>query len=931
MKNKKVLRLSLIGAGAMGIAFAMTAVIGHNTGLFVGKGFDGHTADCEWNHYTEYAPTYGHAGAKEFWACCTHPGNHVLEAPASSHITDMGPYTGHLEVQDDRYIAQLEGGNAFVTIDVGNGSYLSPLRSETQLQNVTSISFIYRMNNIVTPSWFGWSLSTSANPDVYPYDENSNPLIVDWKTVDSNVSVNDGLWHQKTLPLTGSGYLSVNYAAGEFPAGATIDFDDIIVTTSSGEVFIDFDNNNPFMVMDQFAEFTGEKLDNKFMRITAPIDYSLAFTPAVYENVSNVSFKYRVNGGLKEGKPGAWFGFAIKANGDNPDAYSDIGDLSNSGPDWKTTYITETGFDGVWKNASYNFNASGHVCFVSSGGEFTDVSTVDIDDVVITYNSGRVVSDNFDFGKAMLFQPNYNNNWQKKQGFKGAEIGLAADAETVAPVKFEGYANKNTLTVEKNVESEKGLCAKITEWTADEHAWIVMKGSKTAAQLAEELGAPVGKYVFDIYNAGANDVSGLGFRIGADYWNCSGPVLTYPSHEWTHVELDVGSYDGGSHGTFNLTEVDDIGFGKWIASQTTIIGSAADALYITSIRAVAGEPSPINPAPFGVVAWDAQSGNLRDIKGRNNSATVSHGLDENYGAYIQADDWTCGPTGNLCWLTLSDTARTVSAIETELGGSIANYFFYVYNPLTENFSFRIMLKSSSGMNPGYSVNCASKAWTKFTLDYNHADSGSYDPLTSASQIGLDHQCANNGDSIGSGWKITSVYAEKSAAQADPAPFGVVAWDAQTGGLRDTKGYAPIFNTFSGIDANYGAYLQIDNWVCDSAKNQCWVTLSDTAKTDTAIAAELGTDITDYFFYIYNPLAEDFSFKVMLKSSSGMNPNMTVNCTAGAWTKVTVAYNQPDNGSYPALTNAGQLGLTHVFSDNGATVGSGWKITSVYAE
>ena len=105
-----------------------------------------------------------------------------------------------------------------------------------------------------------------------------------------------------------------------------------------------------------------------------------------------------------------------------------------------------------------------------------------------------------------------------------------------------------------------------------------MAASKSAAQLADELEAPVGKYVFDIYNAGANNVSGLGIRIGADYWNCSGPVLTLTAHEWTHVELDVGSYDGGSHGTFTLTNAGDIGLGKWVPELTTIVGSASDAL-----------------------------------------------------------------------------------------------------------------------------------------------------------------------------------------------------------------------------------------------------------------------------------------------------------------------------------------------------------------
>ena len=226
------------------------------------------------------------------------------------------------------------------------------------------------------------------------------------------------------------------------------------------------------------------------------------------------------------------------------------------------------------------------------------------------------------------------------------------------------------------------------------------------------------------------------------------------------------------------------------------------------------------------------------------------------------------------------------------------------------------------------VNLAAKAWTKISV--NHGTWGSYQ-CTDPSKIGFDRWCSSNGEVVGSGFKVTSIYAEPVVAGLDPAPFGVVALDAQTGYFRDTKGYNAPHTDSHGIDADYGAYIQIDDWACPSGANQCWITFSDTARDEADILADLGeASITNFFFYIYNPLAESFTFKIMLKSSSGMNPNMNIACAAGEWTKVTVAYGQADNGSYPALTSPSQIGLTQVLG-NGVAVGSGWKVTSVYAE
>ena len=266
-------------------------------------------------------------------------------------------------------------------------------------------------------------------------------------------------------------------------------------------------------------------------------------------------------------------------------------------------------------------------------------------------------------------------------------------------------------------------------------------------------------------------------------------------------------------------------------------------------------------------------------------------------------------------------------VKHNLGGEIESFYFYMYNPLESDFTIHLMLDNDYTNVAAASL--AAKTWTKVSmLTGTH---GTHN-LQEASQIGIDHLFSDNGATVGSGWKISSFYAEKvEPAPVDPAPFGVVALNAQTGSFRDTKGYNAPHTDSHGVDDDYGAYIQIDDWACAAGASRCWLTFSDTAKSVSDLETELGSSITDYFFYIYNPLAESFTMNIMLKSSSGMNPNVNVACASGAWTKVTVAYNHADNGSYPALTLASQIGLDHTFGSNGAVVGSGWKVTSVYAE
>lgn len=77
-----------------------------------------HDANCVFNHYSAVDRTFSTHGSKEFWACCTHWGSHVLVDPSaiSSNITDKGALTGNafdeMSSDDDRYIPAINEGDA---------------------------------------------------------------------------------------------------------------------------------------------------------------------------------------------------------------------------------------------------------------------------------------------------------------------------------------------------------------------------------------------------------------------------------------------------------------------------------------------------------------------------------------------------------------------------------------------------------------------------------------------------------------------------------------------------------------------------------------------------------------------------------------------------------------------------------------------------
>ena len=688
-----------------------------------------HAHRCTYTHYAANAPGYVvDAGYNEFWMCELHH-SYVMAQPSQGTVNEATePFEGEILETDPRYVAPL-AGNAFARLQVKGWQDGALLYSNDVYNNIENITFKMRITGAVEEMGSIWTAIGISNGHG------------DWDGLDNNffTKVADGEWHLYTRKMNGqSGYVNMCYNM-DHKIDAFIEFDDIRIETSTGVVVETFDEDTCLFGFDTaYAGLAGEKKDNNFARLTInPIydDDALLYTFAQYSEVTNVSFKLRVNGSTAK----SWEGAAV-----NTDAYGD---------DQYTNMIANDAYndDGAWHYRTFDFaSKTGYVNLINEIGHL-ECSSLDIDDIAIIYDGGKVAYETFDDG-------------------------------------------------------------------------LVLFG--TPAQL-----------------------------------------------------------------------------------QRVMIKSEAKA----------------EAASLGALALDTVNGALENRE-YSTVYTQSKGTDATYGPYIQIDDWACAASQNRCWLGFASEALPEGQTRIQLeGAGIANYFFYMYNPLAEEF--KIHLQFDHHYTDISTLKLAPQAWTKVTVP--HGAWGSYQ-LTDPSKIGFDHFFTDNGSVCGSGFKVTSIYAEPVVPSANPAPFGVVALDAQTGYFRDTKGYNAPHTDSHGIDAEYGAYIQIDDWACPSGANQCWITFSDTARDVADIEADLGGAIQNYFFYIYNPLADSFTFKIMLKSSSGMNPNMTVACASHAWTKVTIAYGQADSGTYPALTSASQIGLTQVLG-NGVAVGSGWKVTSVYAE
>lgn len=716
MKNKKAFKIGLLSTVVVGMAIAVTAISMNHGKLFMGRGVL-HDGSCQWNHYDEVAPTYESHGSKEFWACCTHPGEAVLEAPAEGTITDMGPLVGdyfdELTDSDPRYIPMLEGGNKFARLDVIGWQDQALLTSVDTYTSVQTVIMKVRVTGEYN-SWLSIGVHSTHS---------------DWENLKEFSTGFDGEWHLVTAEVNGlDGYVNFCYNLDHVQEGF-IDVDDITIITDSGVYFEDFESNTLMELDANHAKIAQEAPGNKFLRedsMALDLELCLVYTAKQYTNVTNVSYKVRVPDGC-----GQWGGVAV-AN-----------DLSI----YNNTNLTYTA-DGEWHTISQDFdNKTGYVEFCHEQGHFT--GPLDIDDVVITYDGGKMAYEGFD--GASIFRSRKGAPVTIQKGDVSKAIGVVAlDAATTS---VENREYSPIFTVSKGVDEEYGSYVQLDDWACrsnQNRCWVGMTQTEPLQLVKARLGAEVASYYLYVYSPLDEDFE-LQIMFEHDYTNIGGLML-HP-HQWNRVEMTATTYRDHL-----LTEAHQLGFDHPFYGEDGNGSVMGSGWKFTSIYATPKGASPINPAPFGVVALDAQTGYFRDTKGYNAPHTDSHGIDEDYGAYIQIDDWACPSGANQCWITFSDTARSVADIEEDLGKSITNYFFYIYNPLEDTFTFKIMLKSSSGMNPNYNVACAAGEWTKVEVAYGHADNGSYPALTSASQLGLT-QVLGNGVAVGSGWKVTSVYAE----------------------------------------------------------------------------------------------------------------------------------------------------------------------------
>ena len=725
MKRKSLLRLGAIASLVLtaGVAIGIaTSVMGHNGGLRL-RATD-HDANCHWNHYEAVAATYESHGSKEFWACCTHAGMHSLDEPVEGHITDMGPFSGEffddLDPLDDRYVPMLTGGNKFARLDVIGWQDPAILYTSEQYTAVTGVSMKLRVQGeyaAYSGNWITVNVSSGHNN----WTSGVNIATA------GNTYFTDGEWHLVHVDIgPATGYVNFCYNLDHSMSGS-IDVDDFTVETSTGTHCETFESNTMMEFDANHVRISAEANNNRFLRedsINAQDEQASVHTSRMFTAVTNVSYKMRIPSGC-----GAWGNVSVANNN---------GIYTDTATAWTA--------DGEWHLYSKDFaSVDGYIKFGHEQGHFT--GPIDIDDVVITYDGGKVAIDTFD-GESVFMTYKLDKAIVTSEE-RGKAVGVVALDASISSVKAKEYSP--TFDQSKGVDATYGSYIQLDNWQCkndQNRCWVALNATESLPLIKHRLGGEVSSYYFYMYNP-LDENFQLNIILNSSY--VTAKAFTLASKAWTRISMNVGTYGGET-----LTTPEQMGLDHTFGSDGAVVGSGWK---ISSIYAEKAEPTP-EPAPFGVVALNAQSGYFRDTKGYGAPHTDTNGVDNDYGAYIQIDDWACPAGASRCWLTFSDTAKSVSDIETELGGSITDYFFYIYNPLAENFTMNIMLKSSSGMNPNVNVTCVAGEWTKVTVEYNHADNGSYPALTLASQIGLDHTFGSNGAVVGSGWKVTSVYAEQ---------------------------------------------------------------------------------------------------------------------------------------------------------------------------
>lgn len=109
--TKKYMAISALSLTVIGASIALA---GRKISGIAANGENEHGKNCLWRHYDAVSPTYEKHGSREFWACCSHPGNYSFMAPSEGEVTDEGAFAGSyfdaLEQSDERYIPSLYEG-----------------------------------------------------------------------------------------------------------------------------------------------------------------------------------------------------------------------------------------------------------------------------------------------------------------------------------------------------------------------------------------------------------------------------------------------------------------------------------------------------------------------------------------------------------------------------------------------------------------------------------------------------------------------------------------------------------------------------------------------------------------------------------------------------------------------------------------------------
>lgn len=529
-KNKRVLRFSLAGAALIAVSAALVFV---NKGqvFSLTRGAD-HDANCNWNHYTEVAATYESHGSKEFWACCSHPGQFVLTAPAEGHITDMGAFSGeyfdNLASNDDRFIPQLEGGNKFARLDIIGWQDPALLYSVNTYQNVQTVTAKIRVTGGEYNSWMGIGVTATHS---------------DWDFTQLSTAY-DGEWHMVTVNIGGAdGYVNFCYNLDHVQAGY-IDVDDITIVTTTDVYFESFESNTRFELDANHARIAQEAPGNKILRensIEIDNEQCMVHSAKQYTGVTNVSWKMRIPSGC-----GAWGGVAVNES---------LSIYNNTNQQYTA--------DGAWHAYSKDFaSLDGYVEFCHEQGHFT--GPIDYDDIIITYDGGKTAIETFDGASVMKVRSAGKAKiiTEPREG----EIGVVALDAQKTTVENREYSP--SFDISKGVDPTYGSYVQIDNWTcaaSENRLWIGMTATEPLALVQTKLGQEIKSYYFYMYNPTDADFI-IMLMLDHHYSNVSAATLVAKS--WTKVEMQVGTY-----GSYTLTEAAQIGFDKTMSESGASLGS----------------------------------------------------------------------------------------------------------------------------------------------------------------------------------------------------------------------------------------------------------------------------------------------------------------------------------------------------------------------